>query len=230
MTHKLLALAALLAAATAAAAQTEPEYRAEIGVGVGLTAYQGDFSSSLTANMQPAYSAVGRYKFNPRMSIAMNVTMGKLKGSSDGTDTWYPDYDGADNAVEFSNTYTDVGVRFEYNFWPYGTGREYRGARPLTPFIAIGLGVTYAKPQEGSVFTGNVPIGLGVRYKIAQRLNLGLEWMMHFSMSDKLDGVDDPYGIESSGMFKNTDCYSTLQLTLTYDIMAKCRTCHNDRY
>ena len=29
-------------------------------------------------------------------------------------------------------------------------------------------------------------------------------------------------------MFKNTDCYSMLQLTLTYILMPKCRTCHND--
>lgn len=230
MKHKLLALAALLVAATAATAQTEPEYRAEIGVGVGLTAYQGDFSSSLTANMQSTFSAVGRYKFNPRMALAMNVTVGKLKGSSDGTETWYPDYADDGEAMAFNNTFTDVGARFEYNFWPYGTGREYRGAKPLTPFIALGLGVTYVKAQTGGVFTANVPIGVGVRYKIATRLNLGLEWMMHFSMSDKLDGVADPYGIKSSGLFKNTDCYNTLQLSLTYDIMAKCRTCHNDRY
>jgi hypothetical protein len=53
--------------------------------------------------------------------------------------------------------------------------------------------------------------------------------MMHFTTSDRLDGVKDPYGIESSGLFKNTDCYSTLQVTLTYDLWAKCKTCNNDR-
>jgi hypothetical protein len=51
---------------------------------------------------------------------------------------------------------------------------------------------------------------------------------MHFSLSDKLDGVSDPYAVKSSGLFKNTDCYSALQLTLTYSFMAKCRTCHNE--
>ena len=51
---------------------------------------------------------------------------------------------------------------------------------------------------------------------------------MHFTGGDKLDGVDDPYGIESSGLFKNTDCYSTLYVTLTYDLWAKCRTCHKE--
>ena len=47
-------------------------------------------------------------------------------------------------------------------------------------------------------------------------------------MSDELDGRKDPYGIKSSGLFKNTDCYTMLQVTLTYSFMAKCRTCHND--
>jgi hypothetical protein len=53
--------------------------------------------------------------------------------------------------------------------------------------------------------------------------------MIHFTGSDKLDGVTDPYGIKSSGLFKNTDSYSTLLVTLSYDIWAKCKTCHNDR-
>ena len=227
MKHLAAVIAMLLLPAMRAAAQEDPEYRAEIGAGAGLMTYLGDFNGSLTKGMQPAYSLVGRYKFNPRMAVAMTVSYGKLKGSSADVETWYPGMDAA--PADFSSTLTDVGFRFEYNFWPYGTGREYRGARPFTPYIAGGIGVTAAKTDAGSVFTGNVPIGAGVKYKLADRLNIGLEWIMTFSMSDGLDGVEDPYGIRSSGMFKNTDCYSTLRLSLTYDIMAKCKTCNNDR-
>ena len=133
-----------------------------------------------------------------------------------------------DNPVEFSNTLMDLGLTFEYNFWPYGTGREYRGAKRITPFVFMGIGATYADTDAGSAFTANVPIGAGVKYKLGKRLNLGLEWAMHFSLSDKLDGVEDPYGIESTGMFKNTDCYSMLKLTLTYSFMPKCKICNKD--
>lgn len=80
---------------------------------------------------------------------------------------------------------------------------------------------------EKNVFTGNVPLGLGVKYKIASRLNLGVEWAVHFSLSDELDGVRDPYNVKSSGAFKNTDCYQALQVTLTYSFKARCSTCHN---
>lgn len=227
--RKVLAFAVmLLCAAAGAAAQEAPEYRAEIGAGAALASYQGDFNGSIIAGMQPAGSLLGKYRFNPRMALALNITYGKLKGSSDNAKTWYPEFN--DTTVAFSNTLVDAGLRFEYNFWPYGTGREYFGARRLTPYVAMGLGVTYANGEGHSVFTANVPIGVGVKYKIGERLNAGLEWTMHFSLSDKLDGVADPYGIESSGLFKNTDCYSVLQLSLTYDIWAKCRTCNNDRY
>ena len=129
---------------------------------------------------------------------------------------------------KFDNMLVDLNVTYEYNFWPYGTGRDYRGAKRLTPFVMLGLGGTFVKTDEKNVVTANIPIGLGLKYKVGARMNVGLEWAMHFTLSDELDGVKDPYWVESSGAFKNTECYHTLQLTLTYSFMAKCRTCHNE--
>jgi hypothetical protein len=205
-------------------AQEDPEYRAELGGGIGVVAYEGDFNGNLFKNMQPMMTLIGRYKFNPRMAIAMNVSYGKIKGSSKDVKTYYPTL----VKEEFNHGLLDVGFKYEYNFWPFGTGKEYRSAKRLTPYIGIGVGVTFVKPEKTEVAM-NLPIGAGVKYKVADRMNLALEWVMHITTSDMLDGVKDPYGIQSSGLFKNTDCYSHLQLSLTYDIWAKCRTCHNDR-
>lgn len=207
-------------------AQDDNEYRMEIGAGAGFVSYQGDFNGSITKNMQSVGSFVLRRVFNPYMGLKLDLSFGKLKGSSADVKTWYPELN--ENPVEFSNTLTDVSLTYEYNFWPYGTGREYRGAKRLTPFIFLGIGATYVKTDDESVFTANVPIGLGVKYKLGSRLNLGLEWAMHFSLSDKLDGVEDPYYVKSSGLFKNTDSYSMLRLTLTYSFMAKCKICNKD--
>lgn len=228
MKRLFLIVYALMAIFSIAVGQDDPEYKAEIGAGAGLVAYQGDFGGNLTSKMQPLWGVVGKYRFNPRMSLSLNIVSGTLKGSSKNTNTWYPELN--DTTIDFSTSIVDAGVRFEYNFWPFGTGREYRGARVITPYIVIGLGATYAKPQTGGLVTFNLPLGIGVKYKLATRLNLSLEGLVHFTQSDKLDGVEDPYGIKRSGLFKNTDCYTTFQLSLTYDIMAKCKTCHNDRY
>lgn len=224
MIRKSLLSILLLTMTVSLSAQEDPEYRAEVGGGVGLVTYYGDFNGSPFKNMQPMFTLLGRYKFNPRMAVAMNVSYGKIKGTSKDAKTYLP----ITEEMSFNHGLVDVGVRYEYNFWPYGTGKEYRGAKRITPYIYIGMGVTIVKPEKTEI-AFNLPIGAGVKYKIGNRTNLALEWTMHFTTSDMLDGVKDPYGIKSSGLFKNTDCYSHLRLSLTYDIWAKCKTCNNDR-
>lgn len=216
----------LLVAAVQTQAQDDVEYRMEVGAGVGLVSYLGDFNGSVVKNMQPMGSLVWRWVFNPRMALRAKGSYGKLKGASADVQTYYPDMQA--KPYEFNHSLGDLGVTFEYNFWPYGTGRDYRGAKRLTPFIFGGVGGTYVSGGPKDVWTAHVPLGLGVKYKLGDRVNIGLEWAAHFSLSDKLDGVVDPYLVKSSGLFKNTDGYSTLLVTLTYSFQAKCRTCHND--
>ena len=210
------------------AAQEDDMYKMEIGAGLGMVSYEGDFNGNVTKNMQPGASLILRRVFNPYMDMRLNLMYGKLKGDSKNVKTYYPDYQ--QKAYSFSNTLLDLSLLYEYNFWPYGTGRDYRGAKRLTPFVFLGIGGTYVKTEQKGVFTGNFPLGVGVKYKLAKRVNLAVEWAIHFSLSDELDGVKDPYKIKSSGLFKNTDCYSALQLTLTYSFMQKCRTCNSDKY
>lgn len=216
----------MLCATLTASAQQDDEYLMEIGGGVGMVSYQGDFNGKITSGMQPAGAIVWRRLLNPYMGFRVTGMMGKLKGDATRVETYYPDE--TTRAYSFDRSLTDVSVTYEYNFWPYGTGRDYRGAKRLTPFVFGGIGATYVSGGEKKVFTANVPIGLGIKYKLKERLNVGLEWSMHFSLSDELDGIADPYGIKSSGAFKNTDCYSRLMLTLTYSFKSKCRTCNND--
>ncbi len=208
---------------TAVCAQNEPEYRLEVGAGAGLVNYAGDFNNSLLKGMKPWATVMVKYRMNPRMALALNVGTGKIKGSTDDAGTWYP----AEH-YEFDNQLTEACLRYEYNFWAFGTGEEYRGARRFTPFITGGLGITHHS-GENSGATMNLPLGAGIKYKLGQRLNLSAEWVVRFTLSDKLDGREDVYGIKSSGLFKNTDCYSVLQVALTYDLWAKCKTCNNDR-
>lgn len=231
---QLVVLAVAWLAAIATLAQDQPEYRLELGAGAGLVVYEGDFNGSLFKSPKPLGTLVAKYKPNPRMAWAALVGYGKLGGSSDKANTWYPSL--AEHPVSFSSSVIDVSLRYEYNFWPFGTGREYYGARKMTPFIALGVGLSFANAettqdgiqQKKSSGSLQMPIGVGVKYKLADRANLTVAWMMHFTGNDKLDGIADPYGIESTGLFKNTDCYSVLGATITYDLWEKCKTCHKE--
>lgn len=224
--RKATLLLLMLAAMLNMNAQTDDEYLMEIGGGVGFLGYLGDYNNVLTRDLQPMATLFVRRNLNPYMGLRLAASFGKLKGDERDVKTVYPSTGGT--PYSFSRTLTDVSLTYEYNFWPYGTGHDYYGAKRLTPFVFLGVGGTYAGGDGSSVFTANVPIGLGLKYKVGQRMNVGVEWAMHFSMSDKLDGRKDPYGITSSGMFKNTDCYSVLQLTLSYSFMPKCTTCNKD--
>ena len=220
---RLLAVIFAIVTTVAASAQDQPEYKLEIGAGAGMVSYVGDYNSNLTKGMKPWIALIAKYRLDPRMAFALDIGTGKIKGSGNNVDTWYPN-----GAYEFNNRITEADLRLEYNFWAYGTGHEYRGARRFSPFITAGLGTTiYGGAEKGA--TMNLPLGAGVKYKIGERLNLTAEWIMRLTLSDKLDGSKDPYGIKSSGLFKNTDCYSVIQISMTYDLWEKCKTCNNDR-
>ena len=139
-------------------AQDEPEYRLEIGAGAGVVNYLGDYNASIFGELQPMGAVMARYKANPRVAVALMAGFGKLQGSSDKAKTWYPD----EERYEFNKSLIDINLRLEYNFWAYGTGREYRGARKLAPFIALGLGsAIHGDPEKG--FAMSLPIGSSIR-------------------------------------------------------------------
>ena len=223
---RLLLIVMMMWTVAVARAQDDPEYRMEVGVGAGLSGYVGDFNNSLVKNLQPMFSAVARYNFDPYMGLRLNVSYATMKGTSENAVTYYPDYAGT--PYVFDNKCYTAAVTYEYNFWPYGTGRDYRGAKRITPFVFGGIGGAYVATPDKGRFTLDVPVGVGVKYRMGERLNLGLEWGFHLTGSDMLDGVKDPSYVPSSGLFKNTDCYTALQFTVTYSFMEKCTTCNKE--
>ncbi len=221
-----------------AKAQDE-EYRMELGGAAGACFYLGDANSTPYKNMGGMLSVVARYIYNPRMALKANLAMGHISGNTDGiyfpSDPWSETTEGGKwGTASFKRNVFDLGVQFEFNFWGYGMGPGYKNTRRLTPYMTAGLGFTFAPKPVDAVFAFNVPIGVGMKYKLRERLNIGLEWSIRFTTSDALDvsrieGVQlkDPYGISSSG-FKNKDCYSFTMLYLTYDMFPKCKTCNKD--
>ena len=73
-------------------AQTDYEYRMEIGGGVGIMAYEGDFNGSILHNMQPSASIMLRRIINPYMGLRLAASYVKLKGSSKDVKTYLPQY------------------------------------------------------------------------------------------------------------------------------------------
>lgn len=219
---KISLLSFLLLAGSRAAAQED--YRFDIGGGLGMTGYLGDAN---TANLyrNPSWDAelLFRYIGNPRWAFKTNLFIGNLRGNTAQMTNVLP----SGENFKFSTTFYELGEVAEFNFFNFGIGERYRKLKRITPYIAGGLSLTLWS-VEGHTYAGfTLPFGLGVKYKINRRLNLGLEFLMKKVFTDKLDGENlaDPFGIKSS-FAKNTDWYSTLTLSLSWEFSKRCQQCH----
>lgn len=205
------------------------EYRYELGVMLGGCSYYGDANyNPVMKNMNMMGGVVGRYNINPRLAVKGSLAVARISGSTADFDNRFPGGD-----IEFSRTLYDLGAQFECHFFAYGDGSGYKSSHRLAPYIFAGAGLTFAPEPVDNVFAMNIPLGVGVKYKIAPRINIGCELSFRFTLSDKLDVtketapvLDDPYGIKSSGL-KNKDSYSFLSISLTYDLSPKYRKCNN---
>ena len=83
---------AFLLAVLSVKAQDDPEYRMEIGAGVGLVTYEGDFNGNLFKESQPMATVMLRRILSPWMGLRLNASFGKIKGSSANVETKYPEY------------------------------------------------------------------------------------------------------------------------------------------
>ena len=230
-----------MAFATNASPQTGEllEYKQEIGGGLGVMSYIGDAGGGFLSRPGMMGTLLWRYNINQRMVVKTNFAMGHVSGTTKGeyipSDPLSETAEGGIEAqtMHFGRNVMDFGAQFEFNFLGYGRGATYKGLSPWTPYILAGVGFTVATGGGGTAAGGlNIPLGVGFRYKIRPRLNLGLEWSVRFTTTDRIDDngqrptLKDPYGIES-GMFKNKDCYQMLFVSLTYDISPKYRKCNN---
>lgn len=204
--------------------KAQEDYRFDIGAGVGMTGYLGDANTAnLWGNPGWDFEALFRYIANPRWAFKTNFYAGSLRGDSSQMTNMFP----GGETYKFSTTFYELGEMVEFNFFSYGMGETYRKLKRISPYIAAGIGMTLwsVDGKTGAAF--NIPLGVGVKYKLSERWNIGFEFLMKKTFSDKLDGeaLRDPYGIKSSFM-KNTDWYSTMSITISYEFSKRCAVCN----
>ena len=219
-----ISITAIYILAGAIVLKAQEDYRFAIGGGVGMTGYLGDANTS-TLFKRPSWDVelLFRYLATTRWNFKTSFYVGGLSGNSADMTNVFP----SGETYKFSTTFYELSEMAEFNFFSYGIGESYLHLKRWTPYITGGLGVTAwtVGKHPGVAFT--LPFGIGFRYKPSKRVNLGLEFLMKKTFTDKLDGPDlnDPMGIKSSFM-KNTDWYSTLNFTISYEFSKRCATCN----
>lgn len=218
----------LVTICTTAVAQ---EYKYEIGGHIGSVMYMGDANTSnLFQDWQASAGVVFRKNVNFRWAMKGDFTLGKIKGSTENTDNAFP----FENPVSFSRSFYRLNGQMEFNFLPYSDKFAYLNTSRLSPYVFAGLGLTLAPGDNQTFFGVGIPLGLGVKYKIANRINLGLEFAVNALFGDAFDApdknkpnLDNPYTTNSS-LFKNKDLYNTLMISVTWDFGPNDRKCSNE--
>ena len=218
--RRAIAIIALLAAiAINAMAQ---DYRFEIGAALGTTGYLGDVNRGNFLR-NPGVSGGGVFRFlkDYRWAFKGSLNVATISGDSKNEKAAFA----GGNTYSFSSTLIDLGAQVEFNFFNFGIGSKYKNLKRLTPYLTLGLGGTMASCSGSSAFAVNLPMGVGVKYKIKERLNMGAEFTMRKCFGDKIDGLSDLNGLKSS-FAKNTDWYSLIQVSVTWEFGKRCRVCH----
>lgn len=206
-----------------AKAQTAP-YKFDFGAQIGISGYIGDANRS-NIFKKPGFDGElsMRYIGDARWALRGVLSTFGLSGDTSGMADILP----GEASYSFTSQVYELSVRGEFNFFAYGIGETYKRLRRWSPYITVGIGGAIASSGGNTAAAFTIPMGLGVKFKLRERLNLGVEFTMTKAFSDKFDGPDlaDLNQIKTA-FYKNTDWYSRFTVGISYEFGKRCETCH----
>lgn len=212
-----------MACAMTAAAQTAP-YKFDFGAAVGMSGYIGDANrSNIFKNPGFDGELSMRYIGDSRWALRGVVSTFGLSGNTSGMSDILPE----NASYDFTSQVYELSVRGEFNFFAYGIGETYKRLRRWTPYLTLGIGGAIASSGGNTAGAFTIPMGVGLKFKLRPRLNLGVEFTMTKAFSDNVDGrqLSDLNQIKTA-FYKNTDWYSRLTVGISYEFGERCETCH----
>lgn len=217
----IISIAMLLLSNSVAKSQ---DYRFEAGAALGMSGYLGDVNKS-NLFKHPGFGGgfLFRYIMNYRWSLKANLYTASISGSSTDFNDVFP----GNVSYKFKSQLYDLGAQMEFNFFNFGIGYKYKRLHRIAPYITAGMGAVMGVCDGNTSVAFCLPFGAGVKYKINERLNIGAEFTMRKVFGDKMDNfsLDDLNGIKSSAL-KNTDWFSLIMVSVTYEFGKKCEVCH----
>lgn len=181
----------------------------EAGGWLAAVNYFGDLNTNMRLNRVGPAAGLGiRYNFNERICGKLSGNIGRIEAYDKDSPNLY---ERARN-LHFRSIVADAGAQMEFNFLPYVHGSKDEN---WTPYLFLGLGVTYFNPKaeldgtwhelrpmgtEGQ-FKGEeyYTVAGGWVYGAGLKIDLSYEWSLNIDISarrlfsDYLDDVSSVY-------------------------------------
>lgn len=192
------------------------EYKFEWGGALSTLYYQGDYASSpLKAQYSAGASLLFRHNLNFRMAYRVGISLDVLRGRQRGSGEVFPET----TPERFSRKMISLDLRAEYNFYPYSDKFSYLDTQRFTPYLFLGAGVGLL-PQGSLSWAPYLSVGVGMKYKLSSRLNLGLSYQRAVAFSDDIDHTVTPMGVRPGAM-AGVDGFGKLSFDISWDIATR---------
>lgn len=196
-------------------AQNSIVQEGEFGIGIGAAHYFGDLNTRAHLNRpKPAAGIFFRKNFGNYIALRVGATFAQL-GYSDVYNT-KNEFMRRRN-LSFNTNIWELGLQGDFNFYRFLPGDP---GLSFTPYITLGAGIFNYDPYaylgkekhflrplgtEGQGDTSypdrkpyssmgvSIPFGIGVKYAINERINVGFEVVHRFTNTDYLDDVSKTY-------------------------------------
>jgi len=192
----------------------------EVGGGIGALSYTGDLirTYDITSNRPAGYFFIRR-KFRDHVFMRYALTGGNIQGSDDDP----IDVLAQQRDAEFNVFVVEASAVLEYyflDFWNPKTQISW------SPYFFIGAGVfrvfgSDEIDEEYSNFQPAIPFGVGVKYGLNRRFNVGFEFGARKLFFDFLDNISDGDPRVRNFQFGNgndTDWYYFAGFNISYII------------
>lgn len=196
-------------------AQEPVSQEGEFGIGLGAAHYFGDLNTRAHINRpKPAATAFFRKNFGNYIALRVGASYAKI-GYSDIYNT-HNEYMRRRN-LSFNSSVWELGLQGDFNFYRFLPGDpDFR----FTPYITFGVSVfnydpyaylanqkyflrplgtegqgdtSYPDRKQYSSMAFAVPFGVGFKYALNERMNIGFEVVHRFTNTDYLDDVSKTY-------------------------------------
>jgi hypothetical protein len=162
----------------------------ELGIQGGVGYYVGESSPHIFMNPREAYGVQFRYKFTKRWAIQAKVSGQRITGNEY---TYVVNEGPVRLDSKWTNQMLNTDVMAEFNFFRFDSSNKYdKRIKPYTPYIFLGLGVgVYGDMTTGEkrkvTAAGYLPLGIGFKWKFAERCGLNVAWQHNIYFSDDLE-------------------------------------------
>ena len=182
----------------------------EIGVTLGGAHYFGDLNNRVGLKKPgPTFGAYAKKQFGSYVAVRVAGHYAKIGYDDALADSKKLPFN-KDRNLNFQNKIWEVSVQGDFNFFQFIPGDpEFR----FTPYLTLGVGIIRHNPYtylnskkvllqplqtegQSSAYSNQAycfPLGMGVKYNIANNLNLGFEVVYRYTNTDYLDDVSATY-------------------------------------